>query len=142
MDPQPTQSNEPVEFVVQESEVGWRLDAFLAHHFDGYSRVYLRRLVVGDAVTVDGRHVKVAYRLKAGQRVSVVPGAPPRESPLPEDIPLDVLYEDEYLAAINKPSGMVVHPARGHWAGTLASALASCCSTNRSGSPAARPVVL
>jgi 23S rRNA pseudouridine1911/1915/1917 synthase len=66
----------------------------------------------------------VAYRLRLGEVVRVVPGDPPRESPRPENIPLEVLYEDDYLAAINKPSGMVVHPARGHWSGTLASALA------------------
>jgi 23S rRNA pseudouridine1911/1915/1917 synthase len=121
---EPPPSSLPVEFVVADAESGWRLDAFLAHRFTDYSRVYLRRLIVGDAVTVDGRRVKVAYRLRPGELVRIVPGDPPRESPRPEDIPLDVIYEDPYLAAINKPPGMVVHPARGHWSGTLASALA------------------
>ena len=115
---------QPIELTVGDTESNWRLDAFLAHHLTDYSRVYLRRLIVADGVTVDGRRVKVAYRLRPGERVHIIPGAPPRESPRPEEIPLDVLYEDEYLAAINKPTGMVVHPARGHWSGTLASALA------------------
>ena len=114
----------PINLTVSESEVGWRLDAYLAHHFADYSRVYLRRLIVGDAVTVDGLRKKVAYRLRLGEGVRILPGDPPRESPRPENIPLDVLYEDEFMAAINKPPGMVVHPARGHWSGTLASALA------------------
>ncbi|MCE9554208.1 MAG: RluA family pseudouridine synthase [Planctomycetes bacterium] len=117
-------SDTPINLTVSEAEVGWRLDAYLAHHFTDYSRVYLRRLIVGDAVTVDGLRKKVAYRLRLGEGVSIIPGDPPRESPRPENIPLDVLYEDDYLAAINKPPGMVVHPARGHWSGTLASALA------------------
>ncbi|MCE9545734.1 MAG: RluA family pseudouridine synthase [Planctomycetia bacterium] len=117
-------TDQPIHFTVEPAEAGWRLDAFLAHHFPDYSRVYLRRLIVADGVTVDGSRLKVAYRLKAGQRVQVIPGAPPRESPRPEDIPLDVIYDDEQMAAINKPTGMVVHPARGHWSGTLASALA------------------
>ena len=66
---------------------------------------------------------KPAYRLVPGQCVRIVLPEIPREAPRPENIPLDVLYEDEHLAVINKPPGMVVHPARGHWSGTLASAL-------------------
>jgi len=124
MTPQPANAVSAVELTVSDAEVGWRLDAFLAHSFADYSRVYLRRLIVGDAVTVDGLRKKVAYRLRLGEVVRVVPGDPPRESPRPENIPLEVLYEDDHLAAINKPPGMVVHPARGHWSGTLASALA------------------
>jgi 23S rRNA pseudouridine1911/1915/1917 synthase len=72
---------------------------------------------------VDGRGSKPAYRLRPGQQVSVVLPEIPRQSPRPEDIPLDVLYEDQDLVVINKPPGMVVHPARGHWSGTLAGAL-------------------
>src|SRR3972149_3467744 len=64
-----------------------------------------------------------AYRLKPGQKVTIILPPIPREAPQPEDIPLDILYEDEHLIVVNKPPGMVVHPARGHWSGTLASAL-------------------
>ena len=108
---------------VESAQAGQRLDVFLAARLARHSRVQLRRAISAECVTVDGRRAKVAYRLRAGQRVEVIVPALPREGPLPEDIPLDVLYEDEHLIAINKAAGMVVHPARGHWSGTLASAL-------------------
>ncbi len=116
-------SLQPVELTVGAAEAGLRLDAFLASHFADYSRVHLRRIISAGGVKIDGRGGKPAYRLKPGQRVSFVLPEIPRESPSPENIPLEVLYEDEHLAVVNKPPGMVVHPARGHWSGTLASAL-------------------
>lgn len=116
-------SSEPVELTVDQTEVGHRLDAVLATHFSEYSRVHLRRVISAGGVKVDGRGGKPAYRLKLGQHISVVLPEIPREAPRPEDIPLDVLYEDDQLVVVNKPPGMVVHPARGHWSGTLASAL-------------------
>ena len=116
-------SSEPVELTVQPDQAGWRLDVFLAHHFSDYSRVHLRRVITAGGVSIDGRGGKPAYRLIPGQRVTIVLPEIPREAPRPENIPLDILYEDEHLAVVNKPPGMVVHPARGHWSGTLASAL-------------------
>jgi 23S rRNA pseudouridine1911/1915/1917 synthase len=74
-------------------------------------------------VKIDGCGGKPAYRLKPGQQVSITLPELPRESPRPEDIPLDILYEDDAVVVVNKPPGMVVHPARGHWSGTLAGAL-------------------
>src|SRR5262249_34858524 len=74
-------------------------------------------------VLIDGRGVKPAYRVRAGQMVRIVLPEIPRQSPRPEEIPLDILFEDDDLVVVNKPPGMVVHPARGHWSGTLASAL-------------------
>jgi 23S rRNA pseudouridine1911/1915/1917 synthase len=116
-------SKEPIELIVEPTQSGWRLDIFLAHHFTDYSRVHLRRVITAGGVSIDGRGGKPAYRLNPGQRVRIVLPEIPREAPRPEDIPLDILYEDEQLVVINKPPGMVVHPARGHWSGTLASAL-------------------
>lgn len=111
--------------VVSEAEAGWRLDLFLAAKFPQYSRVLLRKAIQAeDGVDVDGKHGKPSFRLKPGSVVSFRLVEPPRESPIPEDIPLDVLYEDDDLAVVNKPSNMVVHPSRGHWSGTLVSALA------------------
>jgi 23S rRNA pseudouridine1911/1915/1917 synthase len=74
-------------------------------------------------VKVNGQGTKVAHRLSAGDQISIV--LPPMNTagPHPEEIALDILYEDEHIIAVNKPPGMVVHPARGHWSGTLASAL-------------------
>jgi 23S rRNA pseudouridine1911/1915/1917 synthase len=116
-------SSEPVELVVSASQAGWRLDLFLVHHFPDYSRVLLRRAITAGGVTVDGEGAKPAYRLRPEQRVRAALPEIPRETPRAENIPLDVLYEDDWLAVVNKPPGMVVHPARGHWSGTLASAL-------------------
>ncbi len=116
-------SAEPIELSVAPAEAGHRLDAFLASHFPQYSRVHLRRAISAGGAKVDGRGGKPAYRLKAGQCVVVVLPEIPREAPQPENIPLDVFYQDEHLVVVNKPPGMVVHPAKGHWSGTLASAL-------------------
>lgn len=116
-------SSEPVELVVDASESGHRLDSFLARHFSDYSRVHLRRVITAGGVKVDGRGGKPAYRLKPGQRVSIVLPEIPRQAPRPENIPIEVLYQDDHLVVVNKPASMVVHPARGHWSGTLAGAL-------------------
>ncbi|HEY4760655.1 MAG TPA: RluA family pseudouridine synthase [Thermoguttaceae bacterium] len=118
-----TISKESVELTVEAAQAGWRLDVFLAYHFTDYSRVHLRRVISAGGVSIDGRGGKPAYRLKPGQKVTIILPPIPREAPQPEDIPLDILYEDEHLIVVNKPPGMVVHPARGHWSGTLASAL-------------------
>ncbi len=119
----PLSSDVPVELIVDGDAAGARLDAFLAARFPEFSRVHLRRAITAGGVEVDGRGGKPAYRLKEGQRVRIVLPEIPREAPTPEDIPIDVIYEDEHLVAVNKPPGMVVHPARGHWTGTLAGAL-------------------
>jgi 23S rRNA pseudouridine1911/1915/1917 synthase len=115
--------DQPLEFIVGKDAAGQRLDAFLAHSLPKYSRVQLRKVIGAGGVTVNGQGTKVAYRLSAGDRISIV--LPPMNAagPNPENIPLDILYEDEHIIAVNKPPGMVVHPARGHWAGTPASAL-------------------
>ena len=116
-------TDEPIELTVEPSQSGWRLDLFLVHHFPDYSRVLIRKVISGGGVKVDDGGGKPAYRLKPGQNVRVVLPDLPRESPKGEDIPIDIIYEDDWIAAVNKPPEMVVHPARGHWSGTLAGAL-------------------
>lgn len=114
----------PLEFIAADADAGKRLDVFLTERLPAHSRVQLRRVIVGGGVKVDGEGRKVAFKLSGGERVSVVLPPMPTAGAQPENIPLDVLYEDEYLLAVNKPPYMVVHPSRGHWSGTLASALA------------------
>ncbi len=112
-------------FLVTEEHAGMRIDLFLTLMIDGYSRVFLRRVVMDESVLVDGRPVKPAFKVFPGQQVTVTAlPPPPTDGPIPEAIPLDILYEDEYMVAINKAAGMVVHPAKGHWSGTLTAALA------------------
>jgi 23S rRNA pseudouridine1911/1915/1917 synthase len=115
--------DQPLTLLVGEAAAGQRLDAFLAQELSKYSRVQLRKVIGAGGVKVNGQGTKVAYRLSAGDEISIV--LPPMNTagPHPEEIPLDILYEDEHIIAVNKPPGMVVHPARGHWSGTLASAL-------------------
>lgn len=116
---------EPIrEMVVPESARGMRLDLFLTHVIDGYSREQLRRAVQNGGAEVDDRVKRPSFRLKVGQTVRFRVPPPSAEGPLPEAIPLDILYEDEGMVVVNKPPGMVVHPARGNWTGTLTSALA------------------
>jgi len=110
--------------VVTSPESGWRLDLYLVHHFPQYSRGLVRKAIQSGCVNIDGRGGKPAYRLKPGQEVTFRLPEIPRESPVPEEIPLNILYEDDSLVVIDKPAGMVVHPSRGHWTGTLVGALA------------------
>lgn len=95
----------------------------MARQFPRYSRTYLRQVINAAAVKVNGKRVKASHRLTPGEQITVLLPELPREGPAPEEIPLDILYEDESLAAINKPPGMVVHPGKGNWRGTLTSAL-------------------
>jgi len=120
----PASADDCVEMIVDEAEAGKRLDVFLAARFPNYSRVHLRKAIVADSVTVDGKRTKVAYRLVVGQRILFTPPELPRDGPEPENIPLDILFEDDQMAVVNKSPGMVVHPGKGHWSGTLTAALA------------------
>src|SRR5438105_7116078 len=111
-------------FEIAEEDAGARLDAFLAARVRGVSRTALKRAVEDGDVLVGGRAAKPSHRLRAGERVEVELPAPPASELTPEDIPLDIAYEDEDVVVVNKPAGMVVHPAAGVNSGTLANALA------------------
>ncbi len=125
---------EPVEVVVDDSLAGGRLDAVLAKAHDALSRNRIKDLILTGAVTVDGRPVsEPKYRLKAGETIVLVAPPPEDPEPQPEDIPLDILYEDEHLIVINKPVGMVVHPAPGSPSGTLVNALIFHCGNSLKG---------
>ncbi len=113
-----------VTFEVGPEENGQRIDLFLAHKCDGYSRVFLRGVLQDGHVRLNGKPVKPSFKVQIGQVVEIDLPPPPDDGPVAEDIPLTILFEDESLVIINKPAGMVVHPAKGHWSGTLTSALA------------------
>ncbi len=116
---------ERLEFTVEPEHANSRIDLYLTLKIDGYSRVFLRRVVMQGLVRVDGREVKPAFHVVPGQLIEVIDLPPaPQDGPIPEAIALDILYEDESIVAINKSPGMVVHPAKGHWSGTLTAALA------------------
>lgn len=108
---------------VPPEDDGERLDRFLAIRIPEYSRSQLRTAISRGEVLIDGRTAKPAYKLKSSQSVFCELSKPAVVLPEPEDIPLDIIYEDDHLVAINKPASMVVHPAKGHWKGTLVSGL-------------------
>jgi 23S rRNA pseudouridine1911/1915/1917 synthase len=113
----------PHELIVGADDAGRRLDAFVAAGGLGLSRSQARHLIDAGAVRVWGAARKPGYVVRAGDHVAVEITPPPPMLAEPEDLPLDVLYEDTLLIAINKAPGMVVHPAPGRWQGTLVNAL-------------------
>jgi 23S rRNA pseudouridine1911/1915/1917 synthase len=115
-----------VSFVVGEPDR--RLDAVIRDRIPGLSRSQGQRLIETAQVTVNGRPRKAAYRVAPGQQVSVtLPEQEPEVAVQPEPIPLDIIFEDEHLIVVDKPAGMVVHPAPGHPDGTLVNALLAHC---------------
>jgi 23S rRNA pseudouridine1911/1915/1917 synthase len=97
---------------------------FLAEQLPTYSRATVRRAIDAGHVTVDNAMGKPSLRLRVGSQVLIQQIEVPREGPAPQEIPLAILHEDASVVVVDKPAGMIVHPAKGHWEGTLASALA------------------
>ncbi|HQU91715.1 MAG TPA: RluA family pseudouridine synthase [Pyrinomonadaceae bacterium] len=105
-------------------DAGSRLDAFLATQIEGWSRARLQKQIENGDVLVNGKEAKPSYKLREGDEIDIDLTETPAERFEPENIPLDIVFEDEYLAVINKPAGMVVHPGAGINSGTLANAIA------------------
>lgn len=125
---------EPVEIAVDQSMAGGRLDTVLAGAHEALSRNRIKDLILTGAVSVDGRPIaEPKYRVKAGETIVLVAPPPQEAEPQPEDIPLDILYEDAHLIVVNKPVGMVVHPAPGSPSGTLVNALIHHCGDSLKG---------
>jgi 23S rRNA pseudouridine1911/1915/1917 synthase len=129
-----TEGGETLEIVLAPSSAGQRLDKALALAAPSLSRARLRALIDGGAVAIGGATIKDADRtVKGGEIVHVaVPAAAPA-LPRAQDIPLDIVHEDEALIVLNKPPGLVVHPAAGHAEGTLVNALLAHCGASLSG---------
>ncbi|WP_116382522.1 RluA family pseudouridine synthase [Cupriavidus taiwanensis] len=109
---------------VDSASHGERLDKLLARHFSEFSRSRLQQWIESGAVRVDGQVRRPRDAVQMGNRIEVQPQAAPESSAFaPEDVPLDVVYEDDTLLVINKPAGLVVHPAAGNWSGTVLNGL-------------------
>ena len=119
--------------IVSEDVKGVRIDRYLSDCYPQWSRSYLQKLLKEENIMVEGQKVKANYKLHSGENITI--SVPPLEDVeiLPENIPLDILYEDEWLLIVNKPKGMVVHPAAGHTSGTLVNAIMYHCQGNLSG---------
>jgi len=108
---------------VAAESAGIRLDQFLCRQFPGFSRSALGRAIERGGARVDGVGGRASLKLKPGMTVCFTVPEPPRQGPEAEEIPLEFLYLDDAVAAVNKPPRMVVHPAKGNWRGTLAGGL-------------------
>lgn len=112
------------EIAVDPGQGAMRLDKLLAVRLEGASRSFIQKALEAGMVTVEGRQLKSSYRVKPGEVISIYQSYAPRGVEVqPEAIPLDVVFEDEYMLVVNKPAGMVVHPGHGHFSGTLVNAL-------------------
>ena len=123
----------PISLTAAGEDAGARLDAFLAQRLPALTRSAAVRLIEAGAVLVDGRTAAKSCRLAGGEAVSVALPDPEPIEALPQDIPLDVVYEDGDVIVVNKPAGLVVHPAPGHPDGTLVNALLHHCGGSLSG---------
>ncbi len=120
------------EFLYECEESSVRIDAWLAQKLEGYSRSYIQKLCIDGNVSVNGVKVKSNHKLKSGDMVAgVIPEAEVLQVTA-EEIPLDIVFEDEHIIVINKPKGMVVHPAAGNYTGTLVNALMKHCGDSLS----------
>ena len=124
---------EPILLRASEESKNQRLDAFLASSLDGLTRSQATRLIESGEVAVNERAVSKSYKLAGGEDIAVTLPEPEPVEAVPQDIPLDVVYEDADVIVVNKPSGMVVHPAPGHPDGTLVNALLYHCAGTLSG---------
>jgi 23S rRNA pseudouridine1911/1915/1917 synthase len=116
-------ASEPRELIARIKVEGARLDQFLAAQFPDFSRSLIRKAIDAGSVSVNGHIAKASYKVRNNDQILLQLPESTHEAPVAEDIPLHILYEDEHLAIVNKPYDMVVHPARGHWSGTLVNAL-------------------
>ena len=121
--PSASDSDEPIELTVEDRAHGWRLDHYVSRLYPNYSRSLFQKAISDGLIRVNGLAAKSSRRLHVNDRLSVTLPKEPDSSIEPEAIPLEILFEDEHLVVINKPAGMIVHPGKANYGGTLANAL-------------------
>ncbi|MDF7819208.1 RluA family pseudouridine synthase [Runella sp. MFBS21] len=110
--------------VADKGQTLMRIDHYLKHHLSGVTRTKLQNAIETESVKVNNKAIKSSYKVKPFDVITISLPHPPRETEIiPENIPLDIVYEDEEVLVLNKPAGMVVHPAYGNWSGTVVNAL-------------------
>jgi len=142
MDWPPLSTEDPEFLSISAEEEGIRIDKFLTARFPHHSRTYFQHLIEMGCVLINGEPAKKRTIPEEGDEIEVCFQATPTISLQPEAIPLEILYEDEHLLAINKPAGMVVHPAPGHWSGTFVNALLAHCGKIAPGADSLRPGIV
>lgn len=124
--------NEPFTLLMEDGQQE-RIDKFISEKIPDLSRSYIQKLIKDGGVLVSGQAIKANFKISPGQTVTITVPEPEIPDIKPENIPLDILYEDEDILVINKPKGMVVHPAPGHYSGTLVNAVMYHCREHLSG---------
>ena len=122
-----------INLTTDENNSGERIDKFLSDMLSSYSRSYVQKLISDSLVLVDNKNIKSNYKLRAGDAITIYIPVPRELEVTPENIPLDIIYEDDDIIVINKPKGMVVHPANGNPDGTLVNAIMAICKDSLSG---------
>lgn len=124
---------ERFDFTVTDEYEGYRIDKLISELIDSHSRTYIKKLIDDKKVFCNDKNVKASFTVREGDVIAME--IPPVEVPKinPEDIPLDIIYEDDDVIVVNKPKDMVVHPAAGHYEGTLVNAIMFHCKDNLSG---------
>jgi 23S rRNA pseudouridine1911/1915/1917 synthase len=128
-----TINDEILDFFVEEEDKGLRIDRYLADNQEDLTRSYLQKLIGEERVLVNEKSVKANYKVNTGDTIKLMLPPPVDLELKPEDIPLDIIYEDKDIIVVNKGKGMVVHPAAGHYTNTLVNALLFHCKEELSG---------
>lgn len=119
----PELSSEPSEFVVRARMVGKRIDAYLASRYPDFSRSVIQKVIDAGAVLINDQPTKASYRVREGDRIRIWLPDLGDGSFQAEDIPIGIVYEDDFFTVVDKPAGLITHPGRGNWSGTLVNAL-------------------
>lgn len=119
---------EILQYIVQEEDAGERLDKIISEKFEEFSRSQIKKMIEAEAIFVNKQIEKPSYQVKWGDFITIHVEDPIPLAVLPEAIPLDIYYEDQDVIVVNKPKGMVVHPANGHYTGTLVNAILAHCT--------------
>ncbi|MCX7904359.1 MAG: RluA family pseudouridine synthase [Caloramator sp.] len=129
-------------FLVESNDAGKRVDVFLSEKIDDMSRSRIQKLIEENKVKVNSKEIKSNYKIKSGDEITVEVPEPVMLQIEAEDIDIDILYEDDDIVVVNKPQGMVVHPAAGNYTGTLVNALLKKCRTLSSINGVIRPGIV
>ena len=120
-------------FVINKEEVNNRIDSYLAKKKDGLSRVAVQRLMEEEKILVNGKKAKPSYKTQENDKITVEEEKPKEVELKAQNIPIEIIYEDTDIIVVNKPKGMVVHPANGNPDGTLVNAIMAICKDSLSG---------
>lgn len=120
-------------FEVKKEEENQRIDSYLSKQKDGLSRVAVQRLIHEEKILVNGKKTKASYKIQESDTITVEEEKPKEVELKAQNIPIEIIYEDNDIIVVNKPKGMVVHPANGNWDGTLVNAIMAICKDSLSG---------